>query len=73
LQFHSERRARFSRFQRGVLHRIAFIRVALRVGVPLGEIRTVLSSLPHGRAPSRADWQRLSSLWRAEVENEFVD
>jgi MerR family redox-sensitive transcriptional activator SoxR len=56
------------RFPRGVLRRIAFIRVAQRAGVPLGEIRSVLSSLPHGRAPSQADWRQLSSQWRAEVE-----
>ena len=56
------------RFPRGVLRRIAFIRVAQRAGVPLSEIRTVLSSLPHGRAPSQSDWRQLSSQWRAEVE-----
>ena len=56
------------RFPRGVLRRIAFIRVAQRAGVPLSEIRTVLSSLPHGRAPSQEDWRQLSSQWRAEVE-----
>jgi MerR family redox-sensitive transcriptional activator SoxR len=56
------------RFPRGVLRRIAFIRVAQRAGLPLSEIRTVLSSLPHGRAPSQADWRQLSSQWRAEVE-----
>jgi MerR family redox-sensitive transcriptional activator SoxR len=56
------------RFPRGVLRRIAFIRVAQRAGVPLSQIRSALSGLPAGRAPSQEDWRRLSSQWRAEVE-----
>jgi MerR family redox-sensitive transcriptional activator SoxR len=56
------------RFPRGVLRRIAFIRVAQRAGVPLSQIKSALASLPGGRAPSQEDWRRLSSQWRAEVE-----
>jgi MerR family redox-sensitive transcriptional activator SoxR len=56
------------RFRRGVLRRIAFIRVAQRAGVSLSEIRAVLATLPDDRAPSREDWQRLASGWRAEIE-----
>jgi MerR family redox-sensitive transcriptional activator SoxR len=56
------------RFPRGVLRRIAFIRVAQRAGVPLSQIKSALASLPSGRAPSQEDWRRLSSQWRAEVE-----
>jgi len=56
------------RFRRGVLRRIAFIRVAQRAGVSLSEIQAVLATLPDNRAPSREDWQRLASLWRTEVE-----
>jgi MerR family redox-sensitive transcriptional activator SoxR len=56
------------RFPRGVLRRIAFIRVAQRAGVPLSQIRSALSTLPAGRAPSQKDWRRLSSQWRGEVE-----
>jgi MerR family transcriptional regulator, redox-sensitive transcriptional activator SoxR len=55
------------RFPRGVLRRIAFIRVAQRAGVSLSEIHAVLATLPDDRAPTREDWRQLSSLWRAEV------
>ena len=55
------------RFPRGVLRRIAFIRVAQRAGVRLGEIKAVLAALPHDRPPNRDDWRRLSSQWRAEL------
>lgn len=60
------------RFPRGVLRRIAFIRVAQRAGVPLSQIRSTLAGLPAGRAPSQEDWRRLSSQWRAEVEERIL-
>src|SRR5260370_41969585 len=55
------------RFPRGVLRRIAFIRVAPRAGVPLGQIRSALSTLPAGRAPSQEDWRPVWSQLRGEV------
>jgi MerR family transcriptional regulator, redox-sensitive transcriptional activator SoxR len=60
------------RFVRGVLRRIAFIRVAQRAGIPLKEIRDVLSTLPHGRPPTSEDWRRLSSGWRAELDERIL-
>ena len=60
------------RFPRGVLRRIAFIRVAQRAGVSLSEIHAVLAKLPNDRAPSREDWQRLASLWRAEIDERIL-
>ena len=56
------------RFPRGVLRRIAFVRVAQRAGISLAEIHSVLAVLPDDRPPSREDWRRLSSAWRAELD-----
>ena len=56
------------RYARDVLRRIAFIRTAQQVGVSLDDIRSALDSLPSGRAPSRADWQRLSASWRDDLD-----
>jgi MerR family redox-sensitive transcriptional activator SoxR len=56
------------RYARDVLRRIAFIRTAQQVGVSLEEIRSALASLPSNRAPSRADWQRLSAQWRDDLD-----
>jgi MerR family redox-sensitive transcriptional activator SoxR len=61
------------RFPRGVLRRIAFIRVAQRAGVPLSEIRTVLSSLPHGRAPSQSDGGSCRRNGVPKSKSEFAD
>ncbi len=56
------------RFRREVLRRLALIRIAQRVGIPLAEIRAALDALPEGRTPNRADWVRLSEHWRTELD-----
>ena len=56
------------RYARDVLRRLAAIRVAQRVGLPLEAIARALASLPDARTPTRADWQRLSASWRAELD-----
>jgi DNA-binding transcriptional MerR regulator len=62
---HAERTASGQRrFRRDVLRRIAFIRIAQRVGLSLEEISAALTVLPADRAPSRADWRRLTTGWQ---------
>lgn len=60
------------RYPRAVLRRVAFIRVAQRVGIPLADIAQALATLPPGSAPSRADWARLSANWRAELDERMA-
>lgn len=57
------------RFRREVLRRLAFIRIAQRVGIPLAEVRAALDALPNGRNPTRADWEDLSARWRGELDD----
>jgi MerR family redox-sensitive transcriptional activator SoxR len=56
------------RYPRGVLRRIATIKVAQRAGVPLATIAQALASLPEARAPTIEDWGRLSTAWRMELD-----
>ncbi|OZM72890.1 redox-sensitive transcriptional activator SoxR [Amycolatopsis antarctica] len=56
------------RYRRDVLRRVALIRIAQRVGIPLAQVREVLAELPDGRTPNRRDWQRLSRHWRDELD-----
>lgn len=56
------------RYTRDVLRRVALIRVAQRVGVPLADVAAVLDLLPDGRTPTREDWQHISACWRAELD-----
>lgn len=55
------------RYLRSVLRRIAVIRAAQSVGIPLDEIQTALSTLPSGQTPTAADWARLSEQWRSAL------
>jgi MerR family redox-sensitive transcriptional activator SoxR len=57
------------RYHRDVLRRVALIRIAQRVGVPLADTRAVLDELPGGRTPTRADWEQLSREWRNELDD----
>lgn len=56
------------RYRRDALRRVAFIRVAQRVGMSLADIKRALDDLPEGRPPGKADWQQLSNHWRAELD-----
>lgn len=56
------------RYTRDTLRRIALIRIAQRVGIPLAAVREALAELPDSRTPTREDWQRLSERWRGELE-----
>ncbi len=70
---HAERTASGQRrFRRDVLRRIAFIRIAQRVGLSLEEISAALTVLPADRAPSRADWRRLTTGWQERIEQRIA-
>ncbi|MEU9311328.1 redox-sensitive transcriptional activator SoxR [Streptomyces sp. NPDC048256] len=56
------------RYHRDTLRRVAFVRAAQRVGIPLATIREAFAELPEERTPTREDWARLSAAWRAELD-----
>ena len=60
------------RFHRDVLRRVAFVRVAQRVGLSLDEIRDALATLPQGRTPTKADWARLSRSWAPQLDEQIA-
>jgi MerR family redox-sensitive transcriptional activator SoxR len=60
------------RYGRDVLRRVAVIKVAQRIGIPLAAISAALASLPQERTPTKADWSRLSRLWRAELDDRIA-
>jgi MerR family redox-sensitive transcriptional activator SoxR len=70
---HAERTASGQRrFRRDVLRRMAFIRIAQRVGLTLEEIVTALASLPADRAPSGKDWKRLTASWSERLDQRIA-
>ena len=60
------------RYARDVLRRVAVIRTAQRVGISLQQIAAALDTLPQGQAPTRADWSRLSRLWRDDLNQRIA-
>jgi len=60
------------RYEQSTLRRIAFIRTAQRVGLSLDDIGAALATLPKGRAPTRADWTRLSKTWRPRLDEQIA-
>jgi MerR family transcriptional regulator, redox-sensitive transcriptional activator SoxR len=60
------------RYEREVLRRVAVIRTAQRVGISLEQIAAALESLPQRQAPTRADWSRLSRLWRDDLNQRIA-
>ena len=59
------------RYERSVLRRLAFIRAARHVGLTLDEVKDVLTELPESRTPTRADWSRISHLWRRRLDEQI--
>jgi MerR family redox-sensitive transcriptional activator SoxR len=60
------------RYRRDVLRRVAIIKVAQRVGIPLREIAEALATLPDDHKPTAEDWRRLSAAWKAELDARIV-
>jgi MerR family redox-sensitive transcriptional activator SoxR len=60
------------RYTRDVLRRVAFIRVAQRLGIALKDIAAALATLPATASPSRADWKRLSNAWRTDLDERIA-
>jgi MerR family redox-sensitive transcriptional activator SoxR len=60
------------RFRRSTLRKVAFIRAAQTVGLTLDAIKLALDGLPAGRAPTKADWESLSSQWAALLDEKIA-
>jgi MerR family redox-sensitive transcriptional activator SoxR len=60
------------RFRRDVLRRLAYIRIAQRVGLSLEEIVASLTGLPPDRAPTAHDWRRLTRGWQDRIDERIT-
>ena len=60
------------RYPRAALRRVAFIRAAQQLGIGLAEIGAALAGLPQQRTPTKADWSRLSSRWREQLDTRIA-
>ena len=56
------------RYDREVLRRLAVIRMAQELGIPLAEIGEALARLPAGHAPTPEDWRAMSEVWYEQLD-----
>ncbi len=56
------------RYARGVLRKLAVIKVAQRAGIPLVEIKQHMSTLSNDKTITAKDWDVLAQHWRADLD-----
>ncbi|MET1414679.1 redox-sensitive transcriptional activator SoxR [Roseibium sp. HPY-6] len=56
------------RFLRADIRRLSFVLVAQEFGFTISEIAVQLGRLPEGRAPTKADWTRMSREFRKHLD-----
>lgn len=60
------------RFQRADIRRLSFVMIAQKFGFSLPQIRVELDRLPRHRAPTKADWARISVSFRAGLDAQIA-
>ncbi|PIJ50384.1 redox-sensitive transcriptional activator SoxR [Erwinia sp. OLTSP20] len=60
------------RYHRDVLRRVAVIKIAQRIGIPLSTIGESLMQIPAGKRMSAREWRALTSQWRAELDRRIA-
>jgi MerR family redox-sensitive transcriptional activator SoxR len=56
------------RYSRHMVRRVSLILVARRLGVPLADVRDAFEPLPMDRKPSAHEWHRVSTRWKASLQ-----
>ena len=56
------------RYGRHDLRRLSFVMAAQKLGFPLAEIAAHLAPLPAHKAPTKADWARISKTFRLDID-----
>lgn len=59
-------------FLRSDIRRLSFILIAQKLGFTLTQIRKQLDTLPKRRAPTQADWERISTNFQGELEERLT-
>jgi MerR family transcriptional regulator, redox-sensitive transcriptional activator SoxR len=60
------------RYERSALRRIAIIKVAQQLGIPLAEVGRRLAGLPADRTPGKEDWSRMAAGWKADLDRRIA-
>ena len=60
------------RYRRTVLRKVAVIRAAQELGIPLAEVKAAFDDLPQSRAPTAADWAGIATRWRVMLDERIA-
>jgi MerR family redox-sensitive transcriptional activator SoxR len=60
------------RYRRDTLRRVALIKAAQQVGIPLRTIKEGLDRLGVDHAPTRDEWVQLSEMWREDLDDRIA-
>lgn len=56
------------RYGRHDIRRLSFAMAAQRLGLPLSRIADTMAHLPDHKAPSKADWSKVGTMLRADID-----
>lgn len=56
------------RFMRADIRRLSFVQITQQFGFSIAQIKGLLDELPQGRTPNEADWARLATMFRADLD-----
>ncbi|MFQ1700898.1 redox-sensitive transcriptional activator SoxR [Loktanella agnita] len=60
------------RYGRADIRRLSFVMAAQTLGFPLSEIAEHLRDLPDHKAPTKADWTRISKTFRKKIDTRIA-
>lgn len=55
------------RYDRDVVRRVAVIKIASELGIPLARVADAFAGLPHDRPLTAQDWDAMSRAWRDDL------
>ncbi len=58
-------------FPRSAIRRVSFILISQQLGYSLQEIKQVLATLPDGRTPTKADWDKFARLFSKDIDSKI--
>ncbi len=60
------------RYDRADIRKLSFVRITQELGFPLAEIAAHITRLPQNRAPTKADWTRISKTLRKDLDTRIA-
>ncbi|WP_353534007.1 redox-sensitive transcriptional activator SoxR [Cognatishimia sp. WU-CL00825] len=60
------------RYERADIRRLSFVMIAQGMGFSIAEIRQTLETLPENRTPTKADWERISKVFRTDLDRRLA-